>query len=88
MNNLSSKFILQSLELMEQNFLGQIKAIRGIVLSESESFQQALPVKAEQKAVETKINDELAKYFESIEGAEFRGAADERDVSESEKPDQ
>lgn len=76
--------MLQSLELMEQNLLGQIRALRGLLLAGS--GEKPVPVKSVPAVNEAKVNSELEKFFESLDGAEIRGATDGRDVPAGKKP--
>jgi len=90
MNKVALKYMLQSLEVMEQNFISQLRAMRGLVLSlaEEEAGTDAQPQKKEQ-GLQVAAEDQLARFLEEIgEGVKFNGVDSERNISKSQTSDQ
>jgi len=85
MNDLTKHYLLQTIEVMEQNFLSQLKVLRGTILASMPEEVKA-PTRVEMKRKEVDANAELAKFFGDIEGVNVRGA-DERNIPASETGD-
>lgn len=94
MDKLFKQYMIQSLELLENQTVSQIRALKGIILAQEKNDEK--PVSAvprhengfspdsQQKEIES-FEDQISKLMQDVAGVTIRG--DDVDVSESAERD-
>lgn len=83
MDKQSRQFILQSLELMEQSFTSQIRALRGLVLGMGQEETVEIPKVMREHVEQREIEDRLEATFADLANIQFaKGVEDGGNVSQ------